>query len=59
MFSQRIKATPIISEAEAVICRNLMAKDEFKNLGFADEELPEPKQTGEETHETEKTELKW
>lgn len=38
-----------------------MAKDEFKNLGFADEKLAEPREDNAagNTDKPEKSELKW
>jgi cytochrome c oxidase assembly protein subunit 19 len=41
-----------------VRCRNLMAKDEFKNLGFKEDKRPDTKQD-ESAEKGEKGELRW
>jgi cytochrome c oxidase assembly protein subunit 19 len=56
--------SPIVfahSEANSNSHRNLMAKDEFKNLGFADEKPVEQKEddAAGKVHKPEKSELKW
>ncbi len=38
---------------------NLMAKDEFKNLGFANDAPEDPKKSGEGKEEKGKNELLW
>ncbi len=56
------KSKSYLQRLTDVVCRNLMAKDEFKNLGFADERLTESSKdhdVAKKGDETEKNELKW
>lgn len=56
---QRPKFNSYFRKLIIALYRNLMAKDEFKNLGFADDQPAESKDNGAKVEKTEKNELKW